>query len=342
MALTFRKTRLFRGTVFLSPPVVSREALYTGVEDAEIVALQRSTLEELWRIPAERFVVTHATDTRVILQSHAADVCRGVDQNGRSVWTLEAWPFPPSRLWRGGLLLAKPSLRVVDIETGHVRDDRPVPVSDLDSLAPVDGVLLLTRQEQHAEDSFLAYDFVSNRTRWQRDLLGRLQSRFDLTEDLVFLAAATSLQESFIAYCTNHVFGVRTDDGEPLWHCPVHAAMTACEADGKLYTWIGQGRARNRLLCLDQRTGETTYEKGLDAHGPDFSSAHRVSLPAGDSGRLVFTSRNGLVAVFKKTDGSLLGWHKHKAELFAPVLADDKIYVSTADGHLLAFEAPQA
>ena len=72
----------------------------------------------------------------------------------------------------------------------------------------------------------------------------------------------------------------------------------------------------------------TAFERLQEAYGGALCKSH-----------VVFTSKSGLMAAFRLTDGELVWSYEHRDQLFSPVFEDNRLYATCADGTLVVFEA---
>ncbi len=91
-------------------------------------------------------------------------------------------------------------------------------------------------------------------------------------------------------------------------------------------------------MALDETTGEVVFRTPLAKYGGDFAIHQNAVVGRPSGGYLPFGTRSGLLALFRLSDGELVGSYKHKTQVYWPVLAGQRLFVTAADGTLLVFE----
>ena len=94
------------------------------------------------------------------------------------------------------------------------------------------------------------------------------------------------------------------------------------------------------LTCLDVLTGALKSERRLADEAKAFQGEHDSYPPVAASGRIVTSTRAGLLSAFA-SDGTLEWFYKHRDFLSAPAVLDNKVLVTTGDGWLLVFDLNQ-
>jgi outer membrane protein assembly factor BamB len=142
-----------------------------------------------------------------------------------------------------------------------------------------------------------------------------------------------------------HLVGVSLADGSVQWGLPLSVPHLAPMArDGRLYVWSAPGEgttaaADNRLVIVNEATGGIVTDRALSGDGPAFGRPHRVYGGALCRNHVIFTSSSGLMAVFRLSDGELAWQFEYGDQLFSPAFEDNRLYIATASGDIVIFEA---
>jgi outer membrane protein assembly factor BamB len=92
-------------------------------------------------------------------------------------------------------------------------------------------------------------------------------------------------------------------------------------------------------VIVDGTTGAVVVNQLLSAHGPAFA---QFQEPYGGTicrKHVLFTTNSGLMALFRLSDGELAWQHEYGDRLYSPVADDNRVYVTSASGDLVMFEA---
>lgn len=101
---------------------------------------------------------------------------------------------------------------------------------------------------------------------------------------------------------------------------------------------IGPDAADNRLVIVDEATGGIVADRALSGEGPAFGRPQEVGGTLYRN-HVMFTSSSGLMALFRLSDGALAWQREYGEQLFSPVFEDNRLYIATAAGDIVIFEA---
>ena len=225
-----------------------------------------------------------------------------------------------------------------------------------------DGVLLLTDPEG-ATDPVQAIDLVRQAVLWRKHLISEIKERYGdaCPRGLAFMASCPG---QFVAKSVEHLVGVSLADGRLLWGLEISVPYQAPLVDrGRMYVWsappvststrvtfdLDSGQvtrerswpaaSENRLVIVDEATGKIVVDRALAPYGAAFERVQEAYGGTICRNHVVFTSKSGLMAAFRLSDGELVWWHEHRDQLFSPVFEDNRLYATCADGTLVVFEA---
>lgn len=340
-----RKVRIAPSRTFLHAPVVTERSVFVGSEDGEILRLRWPLLETAWRVPAEGFFADSAFDDIVLLKSLDTLQYRGLHGDGGIAWTLELREgSTPWVRWGDKLFCNNPGVFVADARTGEVIEHydvagRPIRAGGL--IAP--GLYVYSTEE--APDLLRIYDLSAGRLVWERNLRAEVRAAYGITDPHVGVLAGSTRSDVLVAKSEKHFFGLSRQDGHLLWRRAlwVEGVRFAFEG-GRIYAWAAQedDPRGDRLVCLDEATGEAIYDRRMSSFGGEVAAAYSPTKPSISSGRIAFGTRAGLLAIFRLSDGELAWSHNYKTQLYDAVLDGNRLVVTAADGNLLVFEGKAA
>jgi outer membrane protein assembly factor BamB len=95
----------------------------------------------------------------------------------------------------------------------------------------------------------------------------------------------------------------------------------------------------NRLVIVDEETGMILVDRPMAPYGPEFEAHQEPKRGTLCKNHIVFTTKTGLIAVFRLSDGALVWKTTYEDELMYPVFDENRLYVACANGSLVVFEA---
>lgn len=198
-------------------------------------------------------------------------------------------------------------------------------------------VLVLT-----ADGQALAYDETKGTPRWEHRGLRESAGYFSTT--------APSISDdgiAVVAYTSGEVFALRADTGSALWSDTIGTTDKTRAAD--IFSGIDSDPiVQDGVVVVTSASGSMQASALLNGR-PLWQQpigAHMMPWSAGNA-LFVLTASHDVAAVFKR-DGSVR-WATSLAEfdardkditppLFGPILADNKVWVASGDGHLHSFD----
>lgn len=331
-----KRIKVSRPTV-LWPPVVTADGIYVGSEDEDILKLDRSSLETVWRVPAEGFRVGASFGTAMLLYSDTGE-CRLLRASGEVAWTLDVGGANCT-IWRDRLLIVDGGLRLADMESGQIVERIEMPGAPCDLASIPAGTDVLAFQVGEQGELYRAYDLVDRRVLWEANLIQELKAQYGVKWDSPTLALACGSEGRLVGTRGKSIFGLSLEDGHVLWHAGFWVPYYwPAVHSGRVYAWARGEDSSNHLVCLEEATGHVVYDIPLNEYGGDFALPQQPSQGAIGGEYIAFATRAGLFAVFWLTDGNLAGSYRYKTTLVRPVSADRRFFVTTDDGSLLVFE----
>lgn len=257
------------------------------------------------------------------------------DDSGEVVWSTHSWGGP---LWRGNLLrYSRDGVAFVEPSTGKVLDRVEVP--EPASFHNLNGdILLITTGEEVRIAA--AYDLAERKVLWQRRLLEETVNRYQAPGNSMTLFGGS---QAFIATKGDvGIFGCSMADGSVLWHQRAFVSYDVPVAvNGRVYA-LTTGLVPNltdyaRFMCFDELTGEKIYETNHKE-----LLAYRPSRPTVQDGYIFFGNDGGFVFALRLSDGELVWSHRTSGQTWQPTVFEDRVYVTSDDGHLLVFEGKKS
>ena len=316
-------------------PLLARGALYVGQVDQDLVKISADSLGVRWRLPSAGFVPWCASANFIILTSYRSTEMRAIDMDGAVAWTLQPkgrWGWD---VWGDRLLSIDltDGVAVVDSETGLEIDRIPVePRPGEVTWARCGDTLLLCQLDG---DPFRAYDLISRKILWERNLLHDITRQHRVKDDSPFFLRVKPGQPGrFVAARGNGLFAFDLASGQLAWGVPVQAKQYALNVSGgRIYVWAPTDNVRsNRLVCVDEASGSIVYGVPVEPYEqwPEgaLSDAH-----------IAYAARTGMILLFRRSDGEEVWRHDYKqGTSAAPLIAGNRMFVCGGDGNLLVFE----
>jgi outer membrane protein assembly factor BamB len=344
-----------RGPVVPSTPYVSADAIFVGDAEKIVFKLEKKTLREVWRKKTKLQVRGGYGD--VVLLAYY-DEMQAWSGSGDVIWKRKtSQNFTRTR---DTLYFLESRLEVVDVASGRIIDDMDCPQGSLDLV--VGSVVLVT--DPLNTDPVRAFDLREQRVLWERNLIREMRERHGIDDHGPVIAFAEGGKGRCVAAKGGHLFGVSMGSGEFLWKAEVHVPYFGMQLDrGRIYVWTtaavaprtrltvdldsGQlSRERsepmtgdNRFVIADEETGAVVVDRPLTPYGEPFRRFQAPQRGTLCKNHIVFTTRSGLMAVFRLSDGELVWHHEYGEQLFYPVVEDNRLYVASADGSVVVFEA---
>ena len=310
-------------------------SVFAGNGATHIVHLSAKTGRPMWKVRAEGFEVPSLTAENLLVANAAWTKGCGVSiEAGSMLYTLSAsclWLWRNRWLLMGdeGLVLASPATG----QTVEVRASLPVAPSDA-GFPRIDGQVMLYQAKDRTE--VVAYDLSRQELLWKRPLRREIAERLGCDVQMVTLRPMED-RNVFLAHVQSRVVvGCSLADGSILWDMAVPFDSPVVPHRDRVYVMLAQeGRESSpRLVCLDAATGARVYDvlqRGLNVM--DFASYGTVY-----EDYIGFGTRGGLIGLFRLADGGLAWSYRYKVPLYAPAMADERLYVCADDGNLLVFE----
>lgn len=308
------------------------------------MAVDARTLVEIWRLPTVGCWLHHDRPVfagqflldglylddhpLVLVSSSGAETWRGLRRDA---------DMRPVHVWRERLVqwTATDGILLVDpFDVGNApRFSLPPGVVCGDTLIAsesfIDGAV-------DSNEASVGFDLREERTTWQRPVNWRgeagLLGPIDWTDEL-FLARDEKTLAMFSKEDGSELWRRRCFTGGRVRSTGRRAIALARRLDDSA---LGLSEQRY-LMAFDSRSGESIYERQLEAPEEDFAPAW-TSYPAVGREHVVFAARSGLIGAFRMSDGELAWSYKYKAELFEPCIVGNSIAVASGDGNLLMFD----
>jgi outer membrane protein assembly factor BamB len=344
-----------RGPVVLSTAYVSADAIFTGDADKVVVKLDKESLKEAWRKKTKLQVRGGYRDVVLLVYY---DEMQAWSSNGEVIWkrkTSQNFSCRGDRIY-----FIEPRLEVVDFVTGAVIEAMDCPQGAPDLV--VGDVLLVT--DPLNTDPVRAFHLGTRQVVWEKNLVLEMRDRYGVDEHGSAIHFAAGAGDRCVVERGGHLFGLSVLDGQFLWKTPVHVPYFGLQVKGgRIYVWttasaptqtkvtfdLGSGHVsrqhvapasgENRFVIVDEATGEMLADRSLAQYGRPFRDHQEPQRGTLCRNHVVFTTRSGLMAVFRLSDGELVWHHQHRDQLFYPVFENNRLYVACADGSLVVFEA---
>jgi outer membrane protein assembly factor BamB len=344
-----------RGPVVLDTPYPSPDGIFTGDAEETIVKLDKKSLKEVWRKKTKLRLRGGYGDLVVLAYS---DEIQAWSNSGDVVWKRKARQNYSRRGDR--LYFIDRRLEVVDVATGRVLDAMDCP-EGAPALITEDTLLVKHRFET---DPVSLFHLRERRILWEKHLVREMRERHGVDEYGSAVALAAGAEGRCVAERGGHLFGLSLSDGEFLWKTAVHVPYFGVQVkDGRIYVWttaaatmntkvtidVSSGQVtrersqpatgENRFVIVDEATGKIVVDRPLAPHGEPFRGFREPQRGTLCKNHIVFTTRSGLLAVFRLSDGELVWQHQHDDQLFPPVFEENRLYTACADGTIVVFEA---
>jgi outer membrane protein assembly factor BamB len=309
-------------------PVVGPDGIFCGNRDEVLHKIARRSLKPAWGIPAEGFSPFFAFNKLAILNNLRDGTLRAVSSDtGADVWFCK----PGGRqgfLRETTLVEVGSGVRTLDLCTGRMTEPLELPGHfQLQPMALCQDALIAEVTDQ---SSILAINIRSLGIVWERGLLREFQDRLGLDRDNCALAVTCGGKQWFIATLPGGLFGVSLDEGNVLWHTPISVPYYWPNVhEGRIYVLTSYPA---RFVCLDQETGGIIYDRPQQE-----AALYKITKGTIDDGYIAY-GVGRLLLVFRLEDGELVWKYEHDDNVYMPVIADDRIFVTTGNGTLLVFE----
>jgi outer membrane protein assembly factor BamB len=338
-----RRVRLKKGPVLLGTPQISANRIYLGWQQihrgvlrGEFVRIDAEDCRIVWskKYDAHKPVAPFLMFENVLLLIGPGIMA--VDPlSGDELWSRNsAGVFP----WRDQLLTLDPhSVVILDPATGTVLDRMELPgKSWIHGFAG--DTLLYGIGEGLAVTA--AYGLTERKLLWKRPLLEESVKDYKAPGESMTLAGGT---KAFVFAKANvGVFGCSMEDGHILWHQRAFVSSDVPIAiNGRVYLltedFTPARQEFPKFICFDELTGERIYE----TEHKEFR-AYRPSRPSVCDDHIYFGSNGGFVFAFRLSDGELVWRHRTTGQTWQPTVFENRLYVTSDDGHLLVFEGKKS
>jgi outer membrane protein assembly factor BamB len=199
-------------------------------------------------------------------------------------------------------------------------------------------------KDRELKGNVRAFDLVEKRSLWQCNLIQDIRDRYQLDEPRQVLPLMGGASGRLITGRARHLFGVSLSTGDLLWKAPAHVPYYWPQIkDERIYVWTTAPPGEkdpvvDRFLILDERSGEILLEKPLSSYGKKFEERQDPKQGTLGKHHIIFTTRTGLMAAFRLSDGELAWTHQHHDEFFRLVVEENRVYATCADGTVVGFE----
>ena len=344
-----------RGPIVLMGPFLSETSIFTGQRADFAVKLDKRSLKQVWRKKQMSSMRSVHGDNILIFFGKKKEM-QLWNGDGKIVWTR------PGNEWAKGdrmYFSHDAALQVVDVMTGRTVDEFPCPTGT--PQFERDGILLLV--EQGPTSRTYAIDLTARTVLWEVGLRANILERFG-DPCPGGLALISSRSGSVVVKTGAHLVGMSLVDGSMQWGLPLSVPhISPMARDGRLYVWsapdvqtstrvtidvasgetlrerVGPDVSDNHMVMVDEATGTIVVDRALSEYGPAFRQPQKVYGGALCRNHVLFTSSSGLMALFRLSDGELVWQHDLQEHLFSPVFDDNRLYLSTAGGDIVVFEA---
>jgi len=323
-----KRVRVRRGPAVLGQPVPTSAALFLGRHD--IYRVDSNTLAVTWVKHHEYFSPFLVFGDNLLLVGF--DEIKALEQAyGETLWSRDS---TGGFLWRDQLLTLEPdAVVIIDPSTGKALNRIELPGRT--SVHGFNGDVLLYRKGEVGA----AYDLIERKMLWERPLLEETIRQYQAPGDSMTLAPGSKafvLTKDSVGF-----FGCSIEDGRILWYQKAFVSFDVPFAvDGRVYALTQGFPTRNefaKFVCFDELTGEKIYE----TEHKEFL-AYRPSRPTVHEGHVFFGSDGGFVFAFRLADGELVWRHRTTGQTWQPTVFQDRVYVTSDDGHLLVFEGKRS
>ena len=348
-----RTVSIVKGHCVLEGPVVGPEVICTGQRRGAIVGLSRTDLRVLWKRESKYLVPKCGNSDTIVLWSLGTG-SEGWNWKGETVWLRDK----SARLLLSNerMLEVAGGLLEVDLRTGGTLSRVECPEGKPRAMSG--SILILVAGEKG--EAVRAFDLTARRLLWERDLLKEMRSLYGADEPHPVLGLAFCDENRLIATRGGYVFGVSAADGQLTWAKRAEIPYVSPQVvDGRVYLWTSPAGARKalidvdagtvtrdavpstggRLVILDARTGDTLSDLDLTKLGSEFAVSQEPQEGTLGKRHIAFSTRGGLLAVFRLADGELVFKHQHTDPLFPPAIVDREIYAVGGDGSLTVFQS---
>jgi outer membrane protein assembly factor BamB len=338
----------------LHAPVPVENGVIVSSWSAEVLCVDWGDLQPSWRQESDRAAAVAAFGDAVILDSFSRSPRRyhAVHrETGKTLWDFRGDEAQTDRRWnleKDGRLLSCGRFEIAqaDPHTGQLTRRWEVPDSPFQRQWVGSDIVILGSGETIDSDPMRAYDLLTGRVLWSRRLNEELlpQAR-SLDPQLPFFVGFAGSDGRAVFAAGKTLFGFAVREQRQLWKRDFNLAASRSPVlhRGRVYFLAfaldDAPRDEVRLVCLDEGTGETLYERPLAAFGPEF--ARRIQSWPGviHDGFIVFTQQDhGLLMMFDLASGDLVWSYKYRAEIYEPVLTARGLIAGADDGNLLIFE----
>lgn len=341
----------------MDDPYLTQASVFIGDQEKVVVKLDKQTLKEVWRRRTRLHVRGGHGD---LIFLGAFGEYQVWNPEGQMVWKRKL----PANFARidGRIYLVDGGLHVIDLATGETIERLNCPPGAPDLL---DGDLLLLTCPESPEkiDPVRLFHVRERRIVWEKSLLSEIRDRYQ-DECRLGLVLFPGRSGNLVASSGRHLFGISLADGGLKWAVPINVPYLSPQMrDGRIYVWATAATTSNKTVTVDLASGQVTREQSEPVEG-----VHRFVIVDEASGQIVsdrplapfgalfrrfqepmrgtlckhhiaFTTRTGLIALFRLSDGELVWHHEHRDELFCPVFEGNRLYTASADGTLVVFEA---
>jgi outer membrane protein assembly factor BamB len=251
--------------------------------------------------------------------------------NGETLWSRDS---TGGVLWRDQLLTLEPDAAVIiSPSTGKALNRIELPGRT--SVQGFKGDVLLYRKGEVGA----AYDLSERRLLWERPLLEETTRQYHAPGDSMTLAPG--LNAFVLTKDSVGFFGCSIEDGRILWYQKAFVSFDVpFSVQGRVYALTQGFPTRNefsKFMCFDELTGEKIYE----TDHKEFL-AYRPSRPTVYDGHVFFGNDGGFVFAFRLSDGELVWRHRTTGQTWQPAVFENRLYVTSDDGHLLVFEGKES
>jgi outer membrane protein assembly factor BamB len=336
------RIRVSRGPVFLPPVVVVADGIVVGDERRDILKIDTKTLRTLWKVRSNGFKPLRTTAGGIVLVSWQEGVWQVVDGNsGRSLWMLEAGT-PEGSWWGDRALLGKNPIRVLDLNARKIVEQFEVPGGPFSLAVPIGTVLLgegMLARDMTGGDPIRAFDLIERRLLWSKDLISEAETLLGREGRIPLFTLVAGGEGRFLVTRNKTVLSYALIDATLLWHQPFEVPYYYPDVrDDRIYAWIYRADFASHLVALHEPTGRVIYDLPLARHGGPFAEIQQPRQAGLGEEHIVFTTRSGLIAVFRLADGELVWSYEHDDEIYQPVVSGNRIYITASSGELLVFE----
>lgn len=311
--------------------VVGEDAVFVAAQGTA-VRFDRPALKRRWEIEIGRGRLSR------VIQDHLwswsdRDITVRACADGRVVWSAP----PGGVLWRAVFLTYdKKAYEHRDLRTGEVlkvTEFKPRIRWGLDICGST--WILLTE-----DGRFCGLEPDSGAVLWERDLWAETGAFAERTGPLVPESLAKSAQDlkvvagsrpdTFLVVSGAHTFGGSVEDGSIRWHVPFATGQSRpTVADGCVHFV-----ARDRFVSIDEETGRVLWA----TQPPELHNALLEKQGTIYRNRIAFVYESGHVAVFSRTDGTLVSFCMAKPLPCSSGEADGRLLVTTDEAELLVFD----